>query len=98
MNGAAIAMRLTNRNGKLDEPVEITVPDRSASQSPNTGVLPFTTVNLLARVENYEEIYIEKLQVFPQIITDQNLEMIPLAEFPDSWNKTETFNTPSQNL
>ena len=91
-------MRLTNRNGILDKPVEITVPDLSASQSPNSGVIPFTDVNLYARLENFETIEIENLQVFPNTLTVQNLAMIPLSEFPASWNKTEIFNTPPQNL
>ncbi len=97
-NDAGIALRLTNRNGMLDEPVEITVPDLSASQSPNTGVIPFAVVNLYARLENYEEITIENLQVFANTITQQNLEMIPLSELPEKWNKAELFNTPAQNL
>ena len=97
-DGAAIALRLTNRSGILESPIEIAVPDLSASQSPNTGVIPFAVVNLYARLENYEEINVENLQVFANTVTDQNLEMIPLAEFPNAWNKTETFNTQSQNL
>ena len=97
-SGAGIAMRLTNRSGQLDEPIAITVPDLSASQSPNTGIIPFATVNLYARLENFEEINVERLQVFADTVTDQNLVMIPLSEFPDSWNKVETFNTPAQNL
>lgn len=91
-------MRLTNRSGQLDKPVAIAVPDLSASQSPNTGIIPFTTVNLYARLENFEEINVEKLQVFANTTTDQDLAMIPLAEFPDNWNKAETFDTPAQNL
>lgn len=98
LDGSAIAMRLTNRSGTLDAPVEITVPDRSASQSPNTGIIPFSDVNLYARLENYETIEIENLQVFPGTLTVQNLELIPLSELPDSWNKKEIFNTPAQNL
>jgi len=97
-NGAAIAMRLTNRNGQLDIPIEITVPDLSASQTPNTGIIPFAVVNLYARLEDYESIEIENLQIFANTVTSQNLEMIPLSEFPDSWNKAEIFNTPAQNL
>lgn len=97
-DGSAIAMRLTNRSGRLDKPIEITVPDLSAGQSPNTGVLPFVAVDLFARLENYELIHVERLQVFPDTVTNQNLEMIPLAEFPDSWNEQETFYTPPQNL
>ena len=97
-DGSAIAMRLTNRNGQLNKPIEIEVPDLSAGLSPNTGIIPFATVDLFARLENYELIHIERLQVFPDTITEQNLEMIPLSEFPDSWNKAEVFDTPAQNL
>ena len=97
-DGAAITLRLTNRSGQLDKPVEIPVPDLSSSQSPNTGVIPFATVNLYAKKEDYEEIDIRNLQVFPDTITYQNLEFIPLAELPEQWNKAEVFDTPAQNL
>ena len=97
-SGAAIALRLTNRNGALDIPIEISVPDLASSQSPNTGVIPFALVNLYARLNNYEAIEIENLQVFPNTTTLQNLEMIPLSELPKSWNKLEVFDTPPQNL
>ena len=96
--GSAIAMRLTNRSGTLDTPVEITVPDRSASQTPDTGIVPYAAVNLYARIADYETIEVENLQIFPGTLTIQNLAMIPLAELPESWNKTEIFNTPAQNL
>ena len=97
-DGSAIAMRLTNRSGTLDIPVEVTVPDRAASQTPNTGVIPFTEVNLYARLENFETIEIENLQVFPGTLTVQDLAMIPLSELPESYNQVEIFNTPPQNL
>lgn len=97
-SGAAIALRLTNRNGNLDTPIKIEVPDVSSSQSPHTGIIPFATINLYARLSQYEAIQVENVQIFPNIITLQNLEMIPLAEFPQDWNKSETFTTPPQNL
>lgn len=97
-SGAAIALRLTNRNGNLDAPISIDVPDRSASQSPDSGVIPFAVVNLYARLPDYEAIEIEKLQIFAGTTTLQNLEMIPLAELPQSWNRLEVFDTPPQNL
>ena len=96
--GKTIALRLTNRNGNLDIPIEIDVPDLSSGQTPNTGIIPFRAINLYARLNNYEAIEIENLQVFPNTTTDQNLAMIPLSEFPDSWNKLEVFPTPPQNL
>lgn len=97
-DGSAIAMRLTNRNGTFDTPVEIATPNLSTSLTPNTGSIPFTVINLYARLENYEEISIENLQIFANRISNQNLEMIPLAEYPDTWNKSESFQIPSQNL
>ena len=98
VSGGAIALRLTNRSGLLDAPVEIQVPDLASSQTPNTGVIPFAVVNLYARLNNFEAIEVENLQVFPNTTTLQNLEMIPLAELPKSWNQLEVFDTPPQNL
>ena len=96
-DGTAIAMRLTDRNGKIPL-IEIPVPDISAGLSPDTGEIPYTPVNLYARKRGFEEIENESLQVFPNTVTDQNLEMIPLSELPESWNKAEIFVTPPQNL
>ena len=96
-DGSAIAMRLTDRSG-LIEPVPITVPDLSAGLTPDTGVVPYSSINIYARLENYEQIEAENIQVFPNTVTLQNLEMIPLSELPDRWTKAEIFNTPPQNL
>ena len=97
-DGAAIALRLTNRNGLLDSPIEIAVPDISASQSPNTGIIPFSIVNIYAKLKNYEEIVVKNVQVFPNVTTLQDLEMIPLSEYPTNWIQSEAFQTPPQNL
>ena len=96
-DGTAIAMRITDRNG-LIVPIEVPVPDRSASQSPDTGEIPFTTVNLYARLRGFEQIEIENLQVFADTTTNQNLEMVPLAELPGRWDQIAIFDTPPQNL
>ena len=97
-DGGSIALRLTNRSGLLDEPIKIETPDTNSGQSPNTGVVPYSTVNLYAWIKDYEAIEIKNLQIFPGTTTVQNLEMIPLSEFPKSFNKLEVFPTPSQNL
>lgn len=96
-DGTAIAMRLTDRSGRIT-PIELPVPDLSASQTPDTGEIPFATVNIHARLRGYEQITAERVQVFADTSTNQDLEMIPLAELPGSWNQTENFNTPPQNL
>lgn len=96
-DGTAIGMRLTDKSGKIS-PIEVPVPNAAASQSPDTGEIPYTAVNLYARKKGFEMIESESLQVFPGVITDQDLEMIPLSELPESWNKAEIFVTPPQNL
>lgn len=96
-DGTAIAMRLTDRSGRI-EPIAIPVPDRAESLTPDTGEVPFTRVNLYARLAGYIQIENEDLQVFADTVTDQNLEMIPLSELPSSWGEKELFLTPRQNL
>lgn len=96
-DGTAIAMRLTDRNG-LITPIEIPVPDRFESLSPDPGEKPFAVVNLYARLKGYEQVESENLQVFADITTNQNLELIPLAELPSQWDQSVIFDTPPQNL
>ena len=96
-DGTAIAMRLTDRSGKIT-PIEVPTPEISESQSPGSAEQPFTTVNLHARLRGYDQIQMERLQVFPNTVTWQDLEMVPLSELPSQWDKTEQFDTPPQNL
>ena len=96
-DGTAIALRLTDRNGRIT-PIEVPVPTLDAGQAPDTGVVPFTPVNLYARLEGYEQTENENLQVFPETVTQLDLQLIPLSELPDAWDKISIFDTPSQNL
>ena len=96
-DGTAIALLLTDRSG-VAGPVEIPVPDIEAGQTPDTGEVPFTQVNIYARLKGYEQIENEDVQVFPDTTTVQNLELIPLSEMPGEFDKRELFITPAQNL
>ena len=96
-DGTAIALRLTDRSG-LIRPIEVPVPDKSESLSPNQEERPFAVVNLYARLKDFEQIENENLQVFADTVTDQQLEMIPLSELPGQWDQTAVFDTPPQNL
>lgn len=96
-DGTAIAIRTTDRNG-LIRPIEVPVPAFETSQTPNPTAPPFTIVNLFARLPKYEPIEVHKLQVFANTTTIQNLEMVPLAQFPSPDDTGEVINTPPQNL
>ena len=95
-DGTAIAMRLTDRSGRI-LPLSVPVPDKAESLSPGNAV-PYKTVRIYARLENFETIEAQRVQIFADTLTVQNLEMIPLSELPEQWNKIERFDTPSQNL
>lgn len=96
-DGTVIALRLTDRSGRI-EPIPISVPSREESLSPNPPEIPFTTVNLTARLQDYEQVFIYDLQVFSGVTTDQDIELIPLSELPSSRSRSESFGTPPQNL
>lgn len=96
-DGQALAMRLTDESG-LIRPIPIAVPDAAAGQAPDTGETPYTVVTLYAYLDRYEAVTVRNLQVFPDVITCQDLELIPLAELPEGPNLSESFDTPPQNL
>lgn len=96
-DGTAIAMRLTDRSGRIT-PIEIPAPPLAESQTPGSPEVPFAAVNLYARLSGYEEIEVENVQIFADTVTLQSLEMIPLSELPSQWDKAEIFQTPPQNL
>ena len=97
VDGQALAMRLTDESG-LIRPIPIAVPDTAAGQTPDTGETPYAAVTLYAYLDRYEAVTVRNLQVFPDVITCQDLELIPLAELPEGPNLSEDFDTPPQNL
>ena len=96
-DGTVIALRSTDRSGLITQ-IPIPTPDRADSLSPDPAERPFTTVNLYARLNGYEQIEAENIQIFPDTVTDLNMEFIPLSELPGRWDQTQVFDTPPQNL
>lgn len=96
-DGKLLGLRITDSSGKTT-PITLQVPDLANSQSPGNGKQVYTTVNLYARAEDYEQILVRGVQVFANTVTMQDLAMIPLSELPAQRNKAEVFDTPPQNL
>ncbi len=96
-DGTVLAIRLTDRSGRIT-PIELPVPDRAESQSPDPPETPFAVVDINARLQGYEQIQQTGVQVFADTLTVQNLEMIPLSELPGQFDQGERFTTPPQNL
>lgn len=95
--GNMLAMRISDRSGKI-APITIPTPEASESQSPGESKQPFTSVILQVYRTAYETVRIEGLQVFPGITTQQEIQLIPLSEFPDTFDGIQIFRVPPQNL
>ena len=96
-DGTVLALRLTDRSGKI-VPIEVPAPELAESQTPGSPEAPFTRVILHAKRKGYEQITVDDVQIFADTVTLQNLEMIPISELPDRWDRAEIFQTPPQNL
>lgn len=91
-----LSLRESNING-ASEIIEIETPDKSLSTKPSKKQ-PFTKCVIHVIHENYYNIIIKNVQIFPNITSIQEVRMIPLEEnaSPESFNKTFTIN--AQNL
>lgn len=96
-NGSRLlAARITDESGRIDS-VRIGTPELSGSLSPGTDN-PFALVNILVDHPDYERVLIENVQLFPGIMTLQNVELLPLSAQPEAWNMTEIVNISEQEL
>ncbi len=88
-----ITYRRTDWNG-ITEPVEIETPDAEASLFPSAYsgcgnedgdeyAEPFTSVTIQIDHPMYYSVKIENAQIFPGQISMQQIELVPLPEFPD---------------
>ncbi len=96
-NGRLLGLRLTDSSG-LTTPIRLEVPDSANTQSPDTGKAGFAKVNLYARGQGYEQILVREVQVFPGIVTMQELNLVPLSELPGAFDASQIIDTPPQNL
>ncbi len=93
-----IALRVTNKNGKIS-PVFLPTPPIRQSLSPDaTDAPPFAQYDLWVQASGYEVALIQDMQVFPDTETIQKVELIPLPERTPLRSRGEMFQSPPQNL
>ena len=96
-NGSRLlASRITDESGKITS-VRLDTPELSGSLSPGTNN-PFSIVNVLVDHPDYERVLIENVQLFPGILTQQNVELLPISVQPEAWNTTEIIDITKQEL
>ena len=47
---------------------------------------------------DYTRALMENVQIFPGIVTQQNVELIPLSDRPEAYNMTDVVDTTAQGL
>lgn len=91
-----IATRITNESGIVPS-IPIATPDKSESLSPGDPT-PYTKVNILVDYPDFERTLLENVQIFPGIITEQEVMLLPFDDQPDAWNTTEVIDVTAQEL
>lgn len=91
-----LAIWITDESGKTKS-IAIPTPDLVVSQVPSAEI-PFSLVDVTAEHPLFERIVVHDVQIFPETVSIQPLQMVPLNEFPEAWDQTETFDIPPQNL
>ncbi len=91
-----LATRITDESGLI--PI-LTLPTPPPSESQAAGTpTPYSTVDIIVDHPDYERVLIENAQIFPGIISEQNIPLIPIEERPAVWNLTEVFPVSPQEL
>lgn len=91
-----LATRITDENGRI-QPISIETPERNDSLTPGFP-RPFTDLELLVEHPDYDRVLIENLQIFPNVITQQDIVLLPRSELPEAYNLTELVEIPAQDL
>ena len=94
-----ISLQITDRSG-LIRPVSIPTPVSGESTSPEgmNGGLPFTMVSVWVEHPGFAMLQMDGVQIFPQVETMQDVELIPLGEGESSLQQRGVRTTTAQNL
>lgn len=90
------AVRITNDDGQT-EAVEFSAPQLAQSQTPQPG-RPWAVVDVTAEHPAYGRAVVRDVQIFSDTVTQQDITLIPLEQFPDSFTQTRVFTVPPFDL
>lgn len=89
-------LRETDENGRIP-PLFLPAPPTAESVTPGDAQ-PFSTCDVWAEHPAFELVHIEHVQIFPRVATEQNIELIPLPEFAQEGELTQTVDITPQPL
>lgn len=112
LEGATVVVTTRNSNGKFDlvslqktdrsgltEVVEFNTPDSQDSTAQNTtGQSPFIQCDVWAEHPGFMVMRVEGVQIFPGVVTRQDMELIPLGEGEHDLGQIDERDISAQNL
>ena len=75
----------------------VDTPAFANSQAPGRPV-GFTNLRIAVDHPLYDRVIVVNAQVFPDIMTIQDIQLLPLDILPQNWGETQEFDIPPQNL
>lgn len=91
-----LAVRQTDESG-LTPYITVETPSVVNSQKPDQA-RGWTNVTVIVSHPDYRRVIIRNVQIFPGIISQQAVEMVPLEQFPETGDLTEQYDIPPQDL
>ena len=92
-----LSVQITDREGRV-QPLTIPAPPRWESTGPTQDMGPFSVCPVWAEHPGYTALRVDGVQIFSGEETDQDMELIPLAEGQHSLVDSSILNTSPQNL
>lgn len=83
-------LRISDRSGQT-EPLTIETADRSESQTPKTGVIPWAGLDIQVEHPEFEKVLLQGVQIFPGVTTVQNVLLLPLQEHDPKLDREQDY-------
>ena len=91
-----LSFQQTNSSGNTAL-LRVDTPAFANSQAPDRPV-GFTNLRIAVDHPLYERVLVVNAQVFPDVMTIQDVQLLPLDILPSNWGETQEFDIPPQNL
>lgn len=92
-----LSVQITDREGRV-QPLTIPAPPCWESTGPTQDMVPFSVCQVWTEHPGYTALRVDGVQIFSGEETDQDMELIPLAEGQHSLVDSSILNTSPQNL
>ena len=91
-----LAVRRTDNSGNT-EAIQVATPNTMESQTPGNRI-PYTYIDITADFPLFEQVLVQDVQVFPGVITLQDIQMLPLDTLYTRESDTQQVDITPQDL